>query len=167
MTLASADNTEAPYVKKTVSAAISSIFGTTAQFLFFQAGDFGSADYVFLFTNQGNTEQLYIQVEAGGTLTIEVGPTNAQNFYSGAWSSKPGVLRKFSITVDALGVPRLFIDGEETPLILFSNSGGRAGFQGNSVFALFNNDIVTPLSFVVKKIFLATGVKPNVDFCCP
>jgi hypothetical protein len=154
-----------PIIFKTVPKTIPSLFGVTAQWIFQEVAA-GAADYIFLFTNHDNSQQLYVQLGTAGDITVEVGPTNNQAFYSGTWTPNGG-LRKLSIVVSASGVPTAFMDGVSLPLTLFSSAGGRQGFENNAAFVELENADIVDMSFSVQKIFLASGNQPNVSFCCP
>jgi hypothetical protein len=161
-----ADPSDATNVMKSIPTLIPTIFGVTAQWLFRESDDPSSASYVLLFTNDGNTEQLYIQIEAGGGFALEIGPVLAQVTFAGNWVSKPGALRKFSVVVDAVGGARVFVDDVEVPLGVFGTTSGRAGFQGNSAFVRLENNGPAPITFKMEKIFLANGAKGTTNFCC-
>ena len=161
------DVLNSPYVMKTVPAPIPTVKGITAQWLFRESTEAGATPtYIFLFTNDGNTEQMYVQLDQNMDLVLEIGPTLAQNIFSTHLNSKPGDLRKLSVVVDSVGIARVFFDDVEFPVTPDGTTSARAGFHGNSSFVLLQNPSGPPISFKLEKIFLSTGTKGTVNFCC-
>lgn len=163
VTLNCPSETEIPAISRTLPAPIPSVFDLTLQWFFTKLDN--NATQQMDLTSQDGSEEIYIQIQPDGLLIVLVGNVNAQDRYNGTWPAANGA-HKLVLFVDGAGVPSLTIDGVAIPLTFDSTSTG-GGFDNNSMTFVLVPFLNQPCAFSVQKIFVATGDKRAIDFCCP
>lgn len=152
------------------SSPVPNFLGVSGQFLFseFSSAPIASTTYQFAGTNFDLTDSFVLALFGDGNVFFQVGDPTLAPFYVGTWTPNNGP-HKVSFSISALGVPTLFIDDVEIPLVL----GGSAF----SVMALYPVNIANVLaasgfagavSSVWTKLFLTSGIlPPTTEYECP
>lgn len=171
MSLNTPTQTEQPAVSKPIT--MPGVFGVTGQFTFTEfPGTAGmlNVSYNLTLNDFANSDWLLVNLDDSGGVAFIVGPQpNGWSNYLGTWTPTGGT-HKVHFTVDALGVPRLWVDGTEIALVFFAfGAGGPAQPPNTAEFNVFNLDGPGPSkSAVVSEVFVASGVlPPTTIFCCP
>lgn len=167
MTFDCPTSNEAPAASKPIS--ISGVNDRTVHFTFHEFNDIqASIAYMIIVTDLANTNALSINLESNGSVSVAAGLQANIPFYSGTWTPNGG-FHTVHLTVDASGLPRLWIDGAEITLTLIG-SAPFAGYPADSVVANFsdlNNDAIARTS-VLESLFITTGqILPTRTFRCP
>ena len=157
---------------KPLPAPLASVFGITGQFSFSEFSPAGIIEsYLFILTNTGNDESVYLLLDAGTPLiTLQVGRTALPflPFYEGTWTPDGGA-HKVDFTVDSLGVPTLSIDGAPvalTPGALLAPFAD--GLPGDRVFISGQSFSDLPKSAVITQFAVTAGALPaDTVYCCP
>lgn len=143
------------------------LMGITGQFHFQEfstqtANDF----YDFSIEDTGQVNGLDLFMSGDGFLRFQVGPMVGSPFYDGTWTPSGGA-HEVHYTVDALGVPTLWVDGAFIPLVLGGSQPNSANATSNGINGEFQKDGVGPPARVTD-YFLTVGIlPPTTDFCCP
>lgn len=122
--------------------------------------------YEWYVTNVGVTQMVKVELNEDGFLYILVGDPNSISSYSGVWTPSIGQ-HKIHVTVDALGVPRVWFDDVEVTMF-FDGTGFSATSPGvgDAAFIFFVY-ITDPSEGSVQNMHVASGNLPtSTEFCC-
>lgn len=171
MTVQSPGFLDEPMADKNFASSLIDIINTTLQFQFSEfpdiLGDPNTA-YVVIITNFDLSKCILILLFSDGTVIFQLGPTlNATN-YTGTWSPNNGT-HTVHVTIDAMGIPSLFVDGVSIPLAFLSMGPSFAQLFPPNIMSLgAGNGTASPSSMSYEKAFLAAGIfPPDTVFCCP
>lgn len=171
MTFNAPTQQELPAASKAIS--LTSFLNITGQFTFSEfPGTSGAAlaVYTLQIYDVVNGVVVLVALFDDGTIDFELGPTpGPRSVYSGVWTPNGGT-HKVHFTSDALGTPRLWIDGVEIPLVFFVFDATPPTTIPNTIdFNMLNFDGPGPAkSSTVRNVFVTTGVlSPDTVFCCP
>jgi hypothetical protein len=134
----------------------------TAQFLLQEIAAAPTANKIYTFAIFDSLGNGIIQValRGDGTLTVTVGASS----YSGAWSPMSGATRQVHLTVDALGVPSLWIAGVSIPLAPIAPLAVTS--TPNTIELGIENDDEDGMG-AYDNVFVALGIFPPATvFCC-
>lgn len=160
---------EGPADKKAFTASLATVLGMTGQYTFTEwpspLGN-GFAGYEIAIASAGQADLFQLFLENDGDVFLQVGSFGNNSLYLGTWFPNNGT-HKVHFTVDALGVPRLWIDGVEIPLTF----SGMVFFNPTSADSV----VFVPFEFsgfsdatTVSEVFVATRIlPPETVFCCP
>lgn len=145
-----------------------SVFDITGQVLFteFQIPLGSGAGYEFQVSDSTFSNTIDILLDDLGNVFVLVGPVALAPFWLGTWAPNNGT-HKMHFTVDAIGMPTLFIDDVAIPLVLSGNTPSAVTASANNVAIFAMAGVVGVFSALVKNFFLASGVlPPSTVFCC-
>ena len=134
----------------------------TAQFLLQEIAAAPTANKLYSFTIFDSLGNGIIQValRGDGTLTVTVGPSS----YGGAWTPMSGATSTVHLTVDALGVPSLWIAGVSIPLAPTAPLAVTS--TPNTIELGIENDDEDGMG-AYDNVFVALGIFPPATvFCC-
>src|SRR6185369_7283680 len=116
-------DTEYAIAWKTLPAAFASFFDISGQFTFteYLSTPNGFTTYQIVANNVDISESLSVSFFGDGSLGILVGDSTLTPFYVGTWTPTPGATHTVSFSIDALGIPTLYVDGVEISLTLFGS----------------------------------------------
>jgi hypothetical protein len=126
----------------------------------------GFSQYEFYLKNLGDTEISDLRLVDDGSILVAVGPVNTATLYLGAWTPNNGT-HVVHFTIDAGGVPTLYVDGVLIPLVQFFVGPVVVPVPANTASAYFTSGSAFPYTAVISKYFVASGVlPPTTAFCC-
>lgn len=170
MTFNTAGADDFPGATKPLPASLPTVFGMSGRFSFteYQTPPTANTAYDLFFNNFDLSETLIVALFGDGNLTVQVGDPASAPQYNGIWTPNAGA-HVVDFSVDALGVPTLFIDGVSIPLVFFANVPTFASLLPADSVALFlGSGDAAAGSAPVTNVFLTAGVTgPTTDFCCP
>jgi len=162
--------TDYPGAAKPLGASLPDILGMTVRYSFteFQGVPTLLTTYQIAVNNVGSAKTVFVSLFGDGSLVVQVGPVAAAPTYNGTWTPNGGS-HDVHVTVDALGVPTLFIDGLAIPLTFAGNIFSFASlFPADSVILFAGSDLAVPASSPVTSVFVSSGVlSETMVFCCP
>lgn len=155
--------------QKIFPVTLTTVNGITGQFTFteFPASGPGFTGYEISIVSDGQADLFQLMLDNSGSVFVEVGSTGPGNtiLYLGTWTPNSGT-HTVHFTVDALGAPRLWIDGVEIVLI---NSGSiffDPTVANGVTFIMFDfsgNAVSSP----VTSVFVTLGALPPETIFCP
>lgn len=114
----------------------------------------------------------FIQVfmNATGLVLFIAGPAAGADSYSGTWVPDNGT-HKVDYSIDALGVPTLYIDDVLIPLV-FGGGGNTppfgSTFSADTIYFLSEPGGAFVISSKVMDVFVTAGIQPpTTAYCCP
>lgn len=122
--------------------------------------------YEWYVTNTGVTQIVKVSLNEDGFCFIFVGDPNSGSSYSGTWTPSIGQ-HKVHATVDALGVPRLWIDDVEITLSFDGSGFSETAPNISDVVAAYMVYITDPSQGSLQNLHVASGNLPtSTEFCC-
>lgn len=116
--------------------------------------------YAFIVTDATGFGVFQVNLATDGTLFVVVG----SNQYNGIWTPNPGQDLLVHYVTQG-GVPHLFLDGVEVPLVFF---GINANFYFNDIVLIGAESPVPNSKATYDFVFSdAASLPPTTDFCCP
>lgn len=159
---------DTPGASHPLAGALSSGLDITVQFkLTEHPGSVGSGtDYQLYFFDSTFTTWVLLFLNATGFAQIISGSTVSGDGYSGTWVPTGGS-HKVDFSINALGIPTLFIDDIPIPLI-FSGSGfSPFGIFVADTLYFFSLRPSAVTSAKVMDVFLTSGIQPPTTvYCC-
>jgi len=149
----------------------------TLQFRFMEApvAPAGSRAYtVDLWGGDGKTKgTVSFQATTGsptGSVLVRIGAGDPAPAFVGVWTQLPGSTRLVHMSVDLFGVPTLFMDGVNIPLVPAGLAVAVAGGTPNTISAITNGAGPGKPALVAKYDWLFVHLAqtpPSEVFCCP
>lgn len=149
--------------------AIASISNLTFRFEFteFPGPPIPNRRYEFFVTNTGATEMLQVTLNEDGNVFIDLGSSVSLDDWSGAWTPTSGA-HKIHVTVDALNVPRLWLDDVEITLTFNGTGFSPGGVPSANTCAAFYRYATVDEQATMTNMYLASGnLSFDTVFCCP
>jgi hypothetical protein len=170
MTFNTTATTDFPGVHKPIPSPLANILNLSAEFEFteFATPPTVNTTYSMFINNVDNLSTFLLTMFGDGSLFYQFGNPASSPTYLGTWTPNGGSHKVF-ISITALGVPSLFIDGVNIPIPFFGNLATFGSFFPMNTAGFFiGSDSAVPASAVVRDLFVAPGVLPkDVVFCCP
>lgn len=161
---------DTPGVSKNLLSPITSVFNLSVQFQFTEfPGSAGSGSVVYdhYVIDTGTTNFIELYMDASGFVEIITGPVSNGTGYSGTWVPTNGT-HKVDYSIDALGVPTLFIDDVAIPLILAGTGFSILGSHAPNAVEFFAMWPTVAAAMKVEDVFVTAGNLPNTTvYCCP
>ncbi len=148
--------------------ALASVSNITMQvdFTEFPAPVVPQRRYDFVVTNTGFTQMVYVSLDENGFFGITIGDPNSLDGWSGVWTPTSGSHR-LHVTVDALNVPRAWLDGVEIMLNFDGTGFSGPGALPSDTVAAFFVYITDPIQGSMESFYVTSGVlPPSTVFCC-
>jgi hypothetical protein len=159
---------ETPGADKLIPSPLASILNTTSQFSFtpFQTPLGSSSSYSVWYSDATLTTVVSITIDDFGNVSITLGPVAGANLYQGLFV--PDLTPyKVHVTVDSLGVPRIWIDDNEIPLVFIANFPTFTPLPANSVAVFASDPVGGPANAIFTQVAIAAGILPETTvFCC-
>lgn len=159
---------ESPAASKGIS--LSGVNNRTVQFTFQEFDDLRSSIfYMVLILDALSANMINVYLSPDGVVQVSVGPTSAVPVYQGTWAPNKG-RHTVRVTVDDLGLPRLWVDGVEITLAFFVSSPYGGGYPDESVIVNFTDVNGPDLSrtSTLNSLFITSGQYPPTQaFACP
>jgi len=165
------DADDFPIAAKPLPAPLASVFGISGQWSFTEHTTVPNAltTYQLSLNNTGLTEALSVSFFGDGSAAVQAGDPNSIPFYLGAWTPVAGATHTAHFTIDGAGVPRLWLDGVEIPLVFIANVlSPWTLYPAESIAYGDGAGDIAPSVSHVTDIFVTAGVVgPETVFCCP
>lgn len=170
MSLETSSPTSLPAAGKSLSTSLVSVNNISGQYNFteYPTTPGASTFYALAFNNFDISQVAVIALFGNGGVVFQLGdPNNASN-YQGFWTPTQGS-HKVSFSIDASGVPTLYVDDVLIPLTFTGMGASIGSFSAGDTVEIFSGSgSPTPTSAVIKNIFIALGQNgPAIVYCCP
>jgi len=155
---------------KPLTDPLSSVFDISGQFDFteYSTPPNPTTTYQVIMNNSDISESLSVSLFGDGNIVVQAGDSTTIPTYTGTWTPDAGA-HVVHFTIDALGIPRIWIDGIEKVLAFLGNVGTFFSFYpANNISWGGGAGDVTPDVSPLRHLFLTAGVVgPETIFSCP
>lgn len=164
------DASDFPAARKPLPAPLVTVNGLTGQYSFTEYPSVPNVAtaYNLYMTNFDLSEVVVVGLLGDGSVFFQVGDPAAAPSYFGAWTPNNGS-HTIHFSIDALGVPAIWIDGVSIPLTFFGNIPSFAASEpANHIAFGFGSGDAAVVTAPLTNVFVTAGsLSPSTEFCCP